>query len=303
MRIILQIALLMVVWALPVQAEEPVGARHTLVIKEEEREYFLFTPSAASKKPRALVVALHGAAGSPQNMADTTGFSTLAEKENFLVAYPKGTGRVPTWNAGTCCGYAERTQADDVAFIRAMIDDIRKKTAVDDQRIYATGMSNGGMLAYRLACEMGDVFTAIAPVAGAMNTTECTPQGRPSLIVFHALNDKYVLYQGGPSEEGLRAMFNKTPKPDNSVQNAMEFWLKHNYCRKIPQVEQYTDYSIINYFCAENREVRLITLNSGGHSWPGTKKTWQGGDDPVMSIWATRAIWDFFHQHPPEPLF
>lgn len=279
------------------------GSNETEIrVGSKKRLYTLYVPHKASAVPRPLVVVLHGGGGTSKNAAEMSGFSELAEQENFLVAYPQGDGRVATWNAGKCCGYAERMQVDDVEFIRAMLADIKKQQSVDEKRIYATGMSNGGMMAYRLACEMADVFTAIAPVAGAMNTFTCAPSKPVSVLIFHAVDDQHILYQGGQSEKGLRKLFGQSPKPDASVEEAMRFWLGNNYCRKIPKADRYTDYAVTNFYCMNNVDVRLYTIKSGGHSWPGGKKGYLGADDPLPNLNASKIIWDFFWQHPPHPI-
>ncbi|MCH2547746.1 MAG: alpha/beta hydrolase-fold protein, partial [Alphaproteobacteria bacterium] len=147
----------------------PLGAHYKLEHDKRERSYYLFAPKGDAKTALPLVLVLHGGGGSPQNIANVTGFSELAAKEKFLVGYPAGTGRISTWNAGKCCGYAERLNVDDVGFIEKLIADVKTRRNVDASRIYVTGISNGGMMAYRLACEMGEVFAAFAPVAAAMN--------------------------------------------------------------------------------------------------------------------------------------
>lgn len=279
------------------------GTRFNLTHDKLERAYHLFTPPGDEKKPRPLVIVLHDSGGSPQNIADVTGFSALAEKQGFLVAYPLGSGHVPTWNAGRCCGYASRQNVDDVGFIEKMVADIRTKRNIDNTRIYATGFSNGGMMAYRLACELSNRFAAVAPVAGAMNVFKCEPPSRLSLTVFHALDDKQLPYKGGLPEKGVRSIVGRTLDPDASVGDAMKFWLKHNYCRNFPGIEDMGDVSRITYFCAEDRHVVLNTLKTGGHSWPGGKKIRESGDEPNKKINATEEIWRFFRNHPPREMF
>src|SRR5687767_10643478 len=128
----------------------------------KQRTYLLTAPDAAGTGKLPLVIALHFYPGSGRAMADLTGFSGIAEREGFLVAYPDGLNG--GFNALMCCG-----TEDDVGFIRAVIEDIGKSHAVDADRIYATGISNGGDLAYRLAAELPGVFAAIAPVSGGMS--------------------------------------------------------------------------------------------------------------------------------------
>lgn len=294
----------------PAPVRDPVlGMRYEVVVdKKDTRAYHLLIPVTPAKEPRSLVVVLHEEGGSPASIAERTGFSALAEKENFIVAYPEGDGYVPTWNAGTCCGYAARKGVDDIAFMKAMIIDIRKRTSVEKTRIYAAGFSNGGMMTYRLACEMSSTFAAFGIVGGAMNTESCEPQGRPSLIIFHALNDNVVNYEGGEPTAGMRAALAGKPVPDAPVKNAMDFWTKASLCRNFPSHEEREDATIVNYFCAQHRDVRLYTINTGGHSWPGEKpdpKLIAEETDPAnlpSDIPATRLIWDFFRLHPPGEL-
>jgi polyhydroxybutyrate depolymerase len=137
------------------------------------RTYLLHTPPGYDRHRRtALVLVLHGATQSPDGAERMSGMSALADREKFLVAYPGGTGRlsrVPTWNAGNCCGYALTHKVDDVAFIRALIDKLEHDYPVDPKRVYIAGISNGAMMSYRLACELSDKIAAITPVEGAQN--------------------------------------------------------------------------------------------------------------------------------------
>ncbi|HJY87163.1 MAG TPA: hypothetical protein VKE24_10035, partial [Candidatus Acidoferrales bacterium] len=155
--------------------------------------------------------------------------------ENFLVAYPSGTGRssrMPTWNSGNCCGYAMENKVDDVAFIRALIDNLEHNYSVDPRRIFVTGISNGGMMSYRIGCELADQIAAIAPVEGAQNI-DCWPSGPVSVILFHGSKDRLVPFRGGstPFQIGPR-------RTDNSVANAVAFWVKQDGCSLTPKHEE-----------------------------------------------------------------
>ena len=133
-----------------------------------------------------VVFAFHGGGGDMQLMAgDHYGLVAKADSAGFIAVFPNGYSRFPrgklaTWNAGHCCGAARDTGSDDVGFVRAMVAQLRQRASIDTQRIFATGMSNGGMFSYRLACEMADVFRAIAPVAGTDNRigVACSRQRR-----------------------------------------------------------------------------------------------------------------------------
>ena len=144
-----------------------------------------------------LVIVLHGAIQGNASAERMSGMSALADKEKFVAVYPQGTsmmGNAPTWNAGNCCGYAQQKNVDDIAFLRALIGKLEKDYSIDAKRIYVTGISNGGMMSFRVACEMADVVAAVAPVEGAQNV-DCKPSAPVSVIVFHGTADRLVPFQ------------------------------------------------------------------------------------------------------------
>ena len=102
-----------------------------------------------------------------------------------------------TWNGGNCCGYAQWNKVDDVGFTRALLDDLAKVVNVDAKRVFATGISNGGIMCYRLASELSDRIAAIAPVAGTMGTKTCNPKRPVSVMHFHGTDDKFLPFKGG----------------------------------------------------------------------------------------------------------
>ncbi len=180
---------------------------HTLDFDGLKRSYALHMPAKSPAGELPLVVVLHGGGGSGAGAARMTGFDALADEAGFMVVYPDGTDRpllhamgkpgLLTWNAGSCCGYAQYKNMDDVGFIRAVVADVQKQHAVDAKRIYATGMSNGGMLSYRLACEASDLFAAIGPVAGIIEIPDCKPVHPVAVIDFQGTDDENVPLNGG----------------------------------------------------------------------------------------------------------
>src|SRR5688572_28996422 len=149
---------------------------HTMSLQYGGREgsYLLHVPRAAEAgRGLPLVLAFHGGGGEAEAFKGYAGLDAVADREGFLVAYPNGSGLLPrrllTWNAGECCGFAMNQRLDDVGFAVAVIDDVTRRAAVDTRRVYATGHSNGAMMAYRLGAERADRIAAIAPVAGAYN--------------------------------------------------------------------------------------------------------------------------------------
>ena len=161
-----------------------------LTVDGRERAYLMYRPATAGQDA-PLVVVLHGAAGSGRQAQESYGWDAAADKGGFVVAYPDGVNR--TWNAGPgCCGAAARDKVDDVAFITRLVDEI---PSVDKKRVYATGISNGAMLAYRLACETG-IFAAIGPVAGTM-ISDCPAPKPLSIIHIHGESDPTIPYAAG----------------------------------------------------------------------------------------------------------
>ena len=161
-----------------------------------------------------------------------SGMSTLADQQNFIAVYPNGTGKLPTWNAGNCCGYARQNNVDDIAFLRALIAKLQKSYSIDARRIYVTGISNGAMMSYRAACEMSDVVAAVAPVEGAQNVP-CKPASPVSLIVFHGTADHLVPYNGGSTPYQIGPH-----RTDASVADTVAFWVKENGCAPAGQARR-----------------------------------------------------------------
>src|SRR5262249_30593385 len=135
-------------------------------------------------------------------------------------------GQGVTWNAGNCCGYAQRQNVDDVAFVRALLDDLARVVKVDAKRGYATGMSNGGVMAYRLASELSDRIAAIAPVAGPMGSATCSPRRPVPVLHFHSTDDAFAPFQGGKGEKSL------TQTDFYSVEHSVRCWVKANSCNE-----------------------------------------------------------------------
>ena len=128
-----------------------------------------------------------------------SGMSAKADQDHFIVSYPSGTGRlsaVPTWNSGNCCGYALENHIDDIGFFRALIEKLERDYAIDRKRIDFTGISNGAMMSYRVACELSDQVAAIAPVEGALNV-DCHPSAPVSVLIFQGTAVRLVPFNGG----------------------------------------------------------------------------------------------------------
>jgi polyhydroxybutyrate depolymerase len=264
-----------------------------------ERTYVVHVPSSYDGKSSIpLVLDFHGGGGNANTQMKTSKFSTLADEKGFIVAYPNGNGRLEdkflTWNGGSCCGYAATKQIDDVGFVRSLVAEVESKYKIDPKRIYATGLSNGAIFSYRLACDASDLFAAIAPVSGTLNYLRCNPSQPVSVIHFHGTDDTHVGYNGGRGPDSL------TDVSFASVKDSIDFWLNADQCEKTPQTESFKDIQHDTYSdCANGTSVELYTIVGGKHAWPGSDgPAWSGGDEPTHTISATELIWEFFVKHP-----
>jgi len=256
------------------------------------RTYLAHWPAQISTKEKIpLILALHGGGGNAFTMESISGLSQKADSSHFLVVYPEGTHKdglaFRTWNAGWCCGYAANNQIDDVGFIDTLIHILKQQFTIDENRIYVTGMSNGGFMAYRIACELSSKIAAIAPVAATMTLSDCEPTRGVSIIHFHSYLDTHVPYYGGIGS-GLSHHYNP---PLDSVLNA---WSFHDSCLvnrdTLTNNEKFT---LIRWgHCHCNREILYYITHDGGHSWPGNP---DGGSQYLN---ATDLMWEFFKKHP-----
>jgi len=277
---------------------DPEGfARKFISHDGRERSYLIKVPENATVKPPAMIV-LHGGGGNAKSNEVITGMGKLADKEGFVLVYPDGTGKrknfLLTWNAGRCCAYAKKHDVDDVGFISALIDFLISEKNVDPKRVYVTGISNGGMMAYRLACEAPEKIAGIAPVAGSM-FDGCAQKGPPlPVAIFHGTEDKHVLYDGG---EPLRK-FDPNPRIDPPVSYAAEFWRKRNGCDPDPETSRKGNIRIERYQkCVPGAGVVVYSIVGGGHSWPGGTKYLPGADEPTRELDANSTMWEFFEEY------
>lgn len=274
-----------------------------IVVGGRTRRYEMHIPVGYTKaRPWPVVVSFHGGGGRGATARLESGLDGKADSAGFIVVYPDGSGllgsRLLTWNAGECCGYALRNSVDDVAFTRALLDDLARIFHVDSRRVYATGLSNGAFMAYRLACELSDRIAAIAPIAGVMVTSTCGPSRPVSLIHFHGTADPAAPYNGGVGDRSI----SKTNFA--SVIDTIQGWARRDGINAEPvRRERKGNAEITEYRGEDGTEVVLVTVVGGGHTWPGGKRMlafkWVGALD--TSISANDMMWDFFQRHPLKP--
>jgi len=298
------LVLLTVAWVVYAVQKDDLAAGqsvHSIVVDQRERAYQTYVPKSLPGGKVPLVVMLHGALGSGQQAEKAYGWNELADKYGFIVAYPDGLNRA--WAVSDrCCGPPARDNVNDVAFITSMISDIQKKAAIDMGRIYVAGMSNGGALAYRLACDT-DIFAAVGVVSATL-FGECPNPHKVSVMHIHGKEDNIFPYGGGlgsvgENRDGWLADLAEARIP--SIPDLMSMWRKVNNCA--PSTVAIT--GVIRKAvatCAEDRDVVFIVIDGAGHQWPGSKASEEAGkllgfDSPSTDLNATETLWNFFAKH------
>ena len=269
--------------AMPVAAETvPLG----------DRVYRIDLPQAPVGA--AVIVALHGGGGSADQFARNTGLSAPANRQGYAVIYPEGTGRAATWNAGSCCGQAQRRRVDDMAFLDRVIADAVARFGLNPARIYLTGMSNGAMMAETYAAQRPGKVRAVAGVAGTMDAARVKPMGRVPLLHIHGTADDRVPYAGGRGK-ALRASFAPVAAVEAAFLSAFP---------RLARTERVIDPASDGMRVLERNhvdengvtQVRILTVEGGGHAWPGSRRApRQGG---TRDITANVEILRFFADHP-----
>jgi polyhydroxybutyrate depolymerase len=285
----------------PERMSQPGDYRFTLRHDGLTRMYLVHVPASYNPaRPAPLLVALHGGGGNMDHQAtdEYYGLISKSDQEGFIAVFPNGyskrsSGKFATWNAGECCGDSRDANVDDVGFIRKATENVMRQLNVDRQRVFATGMSNGAMMAYRLACEASDLFKAIAAVAGTDNTRSCQPTQPISVLHIHARNDTHVLFTGGAGPDAAE----KSKVTDfTSVPDTMAKWTRLEACGSAPPkriLDKRGAYCELHSPCRGGTQVQLCVTEEGGHSWPGGHKP-RRGDRPSQAISANDVMWDFF---------
>jgi len=259
---------------------------HSITVSGIERIYSLHVPSGVdASMPLPVVFVFHDYTKAIATLRFQSKFDDISDANNFMVVYPHGIGA--SWNGGGCCGIAVEDNLDDVEFVNQILIELRKTFTLDAQRIYTAGFSNGGMMAYRLGCEMSETFAAVAAVEGVLFYDQCEPKNAVSLIHFHGLADPFVPYAGGNGIEEA-SLYDFPP-----VETGIEKWEQWSGCSNLPQVSMqglitHTVYSD----CKNNTAVELYTFEGMEHAWPQPKGSGH------LNFPATQTIWDFFVAHP-----
>jgi polyhydroxybutyrate depolymerase len=231
-----------------------------------------FTLAGSVAQGAPLLIVLHGAGLNGRGAEGYTGMTPLAKANGFLVAYPNGSlaADIPdelSWNSGECCGAPARDGVNDVAFIRALIDDLESTYPIDPDRVYLAGFSNGGMLSYQLACDSPTKLAGIAVVGGAFNVDRCSATAPMRVLIIHGKKDTTVPYNGGETSARVAGRFGTFGNA--SVDDAIAYWSERNGCLGEPTI---VDDDVIDESrwteCSSGASLLLDAIDSGTHLWP-----------------------------------
>jgi polyhydroxybutyrate depolymerase len=279
---------------------------HTLTHQDRERSYVLHVPPQRPA-PAPLVVLLHGGGGSGAAFLASSGMVPMAEREGFVIVAPDAIRGL--WNAGSCCTPPD---IDDVGFLRKVVADVQGRVAIDPRRIFAAGHSNGGFMAYRVACDMSETFAAVAASAGYLldvdaGTREepldpprpvftCSPRAPVAVLHVHGLADTCAPFAGGPVTCG-------GPRRRPPVAHGIDAFLRFNACTGSP-TETFANgraRCVSHAPCAAGTDVTLCTVEEGGHAWYGSGRQPSAsrfGGSGTDDIRTAEAAWQFFAAHP-----
>jgi polyhydroxybutyrate depolymerase len=252
-----------------------------------KRTFLIHLAPSYGTQPQPLVINYHGYSNTAQHFAQYTNMGAEADKAGFIVVFPQGVDDPPSWNAGIGA-LGPTGDADDVQFTRDLLSYVEKNYCVDTHRVYVTGYSLGGGMAYRIACTLTNQITAIATVAGAFYPAPggCHPSRPLPVLEIHGVADRFAPYNGNPTI-GMAA-----------VQTYLNVWLNEDSCGNTTKVVfQQNDVTATAWMnCTSGTAVIHYRISDGGHTWPGA------GPIPALgltthTIDANEIIWNFFSQY------
>ena len=247
----------------PATVAKPGDSNESVVVGGTTRTFVRHVPTGyTGKQPVPVVFDFHPLGGSGSTWKSSTNWGSVADGQGFVMIWPDGVGN--SWNVGRCCSTAQSQNVDDVGFVRAMVAKLQTELCVDPKRIYATGCSNGGGMAYKVACDAADLIAAVAPVdfdcvtgpTADPSCGSCTPARPISEIQFRGTSDSAVPYNGGSGPAGT--MFPGAQKNFTS-------WGQINMCSGTPQA--LADNAACQAYptCGGDVETTLCTVQNGTH--------------------------------------
>lgn len=258
-----------------------------------EREYIFYRPASASANC-PLVYVCHGYTGSAQGIMDYSGFNALADIFGFAVCYPQGIDDSfgnAFWNVGY--DFQNNETVDDVAFLQMLTDAFEDDYGILEDEVFCTGMSNGGDFCYLLACEASEDFKAVAPISGMIMQNimdNCSPLNEVPILEIHGTNDNVTYYDGDPNNNDGWGAYPSIPATIDFFVNLFGLEQEEVYSFEDVDPSDGSEVNAVRYGDPAGgcSEVRLYTVEGGGHDWPGAYGN--------MDIDASLEAWLFFEQ-------
>ena len=268
----------------PYQSGIGAGSTFTCLIEHDNiiRQFYIYVGSTYTSNS-SILFSLHGYTSRGLWNMNYTGFQSIADQEGFIVIYPQGTLLPSTgqthWNVG---GWTTGSTTDDVGFINEIIEFIDDEYSIDKSRIYSTGMSNGGYMSYKLACDLSSKIAAVVSVTGSLTPEtfdSCSPTHATSIAQIHGLQDSVVNYYG--------SLWSKP------IEEVIDFWMSFNNCSETPETIEINGINgggIHNIYsnCDNQTSVELFLMTNMGHDWPNFDN---------HDIQASTTVWDFLSKY------
>lgn len=294
--------LLLLLILLPALADAATYSDSTLDVDGRTRRFLVH--DFAGPGPAPLVILLHGGGGNGEIMAAQTGFDAVAEREGLVAVYPYGSSALfdnvlLTWNAGHCCSFAMRENVDDVRFIALLIDHLVATQRVDPERVYVTGLSNGGMLTHRLGRELPHKIAAIAPVISSVFGDEPALDFAMPTLIINGADDRIVKPEGG--ELGVSLLGGSIGGSRTAERDALpiarqgEYWAAVNGCTSFSDTSSAL-WERRSHGACRGGAVESYVIKDNGHAWPGGTAPRADADPPTQAVDANELIWDFFRK-------
>jgi len=265
------------------------SVKDSLVFDDLNRFYRLYIPENVQEQSNLpLVFNLHGLTSNANQQEAYSLMNEVADTAGFIVCYPDGIDNA--WNSGF---YPDGV--DDVGFINALIDKLHEDYAINLNKVYSCGMSNGGYQSFYMACELTNRFAAVASVTGSMLKfvlDNCTPSRAIPVMQIHGTKDSTVLYNG--SAIGA------------PIEEVIKFWVENNQCNPVGDTLQIENTDTMDNTTAEritytgglyNNDVVFYKIADGAHTWPGSARQFTFLGDTNFDFSGSGEIWNFFNRY------
>ena len=281
------ILLLLIGFAFSISAQQTING--SMIHDGIQRDYILYIPAIYDGNTDVpLILNFHGFGSNANQQLVYGDFRDIADKEGFLLVHPEGTllNGNQHWNVGS---FTIGSTTDDVSFTEALIDELANQYAINLDRVYATGMSNGGYMSFLLACQLSEKIAAVASVTGSMTPetyNACNAQHPTPILQIHGTSDSTVPYNGDTWTR--------------SIEDVISYWANYNNCETNPTTKALADIdpsdgSTVEHIVYIDGDNGLTTEHmkviGGGHTWPGSAFNFPGTN---YDINASMEIWQFF---------